>query len=199
MSHPNTPQPDPNPAPPSKKGPGAGKITAIVGGSIFGALLLLGIIGALVGEDPDTTAGDKHPSSSPTASSSSPTPPPTATTPTTTAPTQNPATTTAPAPSRTTDTPDSSIPPKPEAAARQAYLDALNAIDPRIIKPSKEDQAVSRGLNQCSSIRTIDEPAKLSALALDRFTITSRLPDIATPETGDAIVKAVRAHLCPDF
>ncbi|MFE5658355.1 hypothetical protein ACFQ9H_19460 [Streptomyces sp. NPDC056517] len=199
MSHPATPQPGPNSAPPPKKGLGAGKITAIVVGSILGVLLFLGILGAIVG-DTDTTAGDKPPSSTPAAPNSSPSTAPTvAPTPTTEAPTQSPAaTTSAPAAPRTTGTPDSGIPPEPDAQARQAYLDALNAIDPRIIKPGKEDQAVSRGRNQCSSIRTIDDPAKLSALALDRFTITSRLPDIATPETGRAIVKAVRAHLCPD-
>ncbi|MDX3324725.1 hypothetical protein PV405_08600 [Streptomyces sp. ME02-6979-3A] len=92
------------------------------------------------------------------------------------------------------------LPTEPKAAERQAYLDALNAIDPRIIKPGKEDQAVSRGINQCSSIKsTPNDRAKLSQLALERFTVDTRLPEISTTETGGKIVDAVRAHICPDF
>ncbi|MFE6456552.1 hypothetical protein ACFVP0_03655 [Streptomyces cinereoruber] len=91
------------------------------------------------------------------------------------------------------------LPPEPTAEARQAYLDALNAIDTRIVKPGKEDQAVSRGINQCGSIKGTKDENKLAQTALDRFTVTTRLPDIATPETGKKITKAVHTHLCPDF
>lgn len=91
------------------------------------------------------------------------------------------------------------LPQDPTAEARQAYFDALNAIDPRIIKPGKEDQAVSRGINQCRSIKTTKDDAKLATLALERFTVDTRLPDIANPNTGKAINKAVHTHLCPDF
>ncbi|MER6147967.1 hypothetical protein [Streptomyces hirsutus] len=91
------------------------------------------------------------------------------------------------------------LPPEPDAAARKAFLDALNAIDPRIIKPGKDDQAVSRGLNQCSSIKSSpDDKEKLAQQALGRFTIDTRLPELNTPETGQKIVDAVRKHLCPD-
>lgn len=115
-----------------------------------------------------------------------------ATTPTTEAPTLSPD---AKASARAA----AGLPPEPNAKTRQAYLDALNAIDPRIIKPGKEDQAVSRGINQCSSIKSNKDKAKLAELALDRFTVTTRLPDIATPETGKKITKAVHTHLCPGF
>ena len=92
------------------------------------------------------------------------------------------------------------LPPEPSAEARKAFLDALNAINPRIIKPGKEDQAVSRGLNQCSSIKSSpDDREKLAQLALERFTVTTRLPELATTETGERIVDAVHKHLCPDF
>lgn len=92
------------------------------------------------------------------------------------------------------------LPPEPSAEARKAFLDALNAIDPRIIKPGKDDQAVSRGLNQCSSIKSSpDDKTKLAQQALERFTVTTRLPEIATPDTGQKIVDAVHKHLCPDF
>ncbi|WP_055693000.1 hypothetical protein [Streptomyces prasinopilosus] len=91
------------------------------------------------------------------------------------------------------------LPPEPDEAVRKAFLDALNAIDPRIIKPGKEDQAVSRGLNQCSSIKGSDDREKLAQQALGRFTIDTRLPELNTPETGQKIVDAVHKHLCPDF
>ncbi|MEV2201000.1 hypothetical protein AB0E11_13515 [Streptomyces fradiae] len=91
------------------------------------------------------------------------------------------------------------IPPKPTAEVRKAYLDALTAIHPEIIKPGKEDQAVSRGLNQCRSIKGSDDKAKLAQQALERFTITTRLPEIATPDTGERLVDVVHKHLCPDF
>lgn len=91
------------------------------------------------------------------------------------------------------------LPPEPDTATQKAFLDALNAIDPRIIKPGKEDQAVSRGLNQCTSIKSSDDKAMLAESALGRFTIDTRLPEIATPETGEKIVDAVNKHLCPDF
>ncbi|URM92849.1 hypothetical protein LUW75_10820 [Streptomyces sp. MRC013] len=91
------------------------------------------------------------------------------------------------------------IPPKPTAEVRKAYLDALTAIHPEIIKPGKEDQAVSRGLNQCSSIKGSDDKAKVAQQALERFTITTRLPEIATPDTGKRLVDVVHTHLCPDF
>ncbi|MFJ9826349.1 hypothetical protein ACIRSU_18550 [Streptomyces sp. NPDC101160] len=91
------------------------------------------------------------------------------------------------------------LPSEPDAKTRQAYLDALNAIDPRIIKPGKEDQAVSRGINQCSSIRTTEDEARLAQTALQRFTVDTRLPDIASQETGRKINQAVHTHLCPDF
>lgn len=92
------------------------------------------------------------------------------------------------------------LPPEPNATTRQAYLDALNAIDPRIIKPGKDDQAVSRGINQCRFITTYaDDHKQLVQSTLERFTIDTRLPEIATPETGEKIVDVVHKHLCPDF
>lgn len=95
---------------------------------------------------------------------------------------------------------EAGLPPEPDAKARDAYLDALNAIDARIIKPGKEDQAVSRGINQCRTVKDFpNDTRKLAEAALDRFTVNSRLPEIATPETGEKITAAVRKHLCPDF
>lgn len=52
--------PGPYGPPPPKKGMGAGAIIAIVLGSIVGLIVLLGIVGALLGED-TTASSDKEP------------------------------------------------------------------------------------------------------------------------------------------
>ncbi|WP_156722646.1 hypothetical protein [Streptomyces apocyni] len=91
------------------------------------------------------------------------------------------------------------LPPEPDAATTDAYIKALNAISPDIVD-GKIDKAVSRGLNQCSSIKSSpDDREKLAQLALDRFTISTRLPDLNTPDTGGKVLDAVHKHLCPDF
>ncbi|MGW0933756.1 hypothetical protein [Streptomyces sp. NPDC002666] len=91
------------------------------------------------------------------------------------------------------------LPPEPSATARYAYLEALDAIDPRISKPGKDDQNVSRGLNQCGSIKTTKDRSRLITLTLERFTIDTRLPDINNEATGGKILDVVHKHLCPDF
>ncbi|MEU2120015.1 DUF4352 domain-containing protein [Streptomyces sp. NPDC016459] len=66
-------QPGPYGPPPPKKGMGAGAIVAIVLGSIVGAIVLLGIVGALMTDDPkDTTT--TAPTTTPTPKQSSNTP-----------------------------------------------------------------------------------------------------------------------------
>ncbi|WUS96820.1 hypothetical protein OHA46_09030 [Streptomyces sp. NBC_00708] len=70
------------------------------------------------------------------------------------------------------------LPPEPSATARYAHLEALNKIDPRISKPGKEEQTVSRGTDQCGSIKTVKDRAELIKLTLSRFTIDTRLPDL---------------------
>ncbi|MGW1180983.1 hypothetical protein ACWD7Y_03085 [Streptomyces drozdowiczii] len=91
------------------------------------------------------------------------------------------------------------LPPEPSAADRYAYLEALDEIDPRISKPGKDEQSLSRGINQCGSIKTTKDRAKLIELTLSRFTIDTRLPDINNEATGGKILDAVHKHLCPDF
>ncbi|WP_228181977.1 hypothetical protein [Streptomyces anulatus] len=94
------------------------------------------------------------------------------------------------------------LPPEPSTTARYKFLEALNDIDRRIVD-GKDDKAVSRGLNQCSSIKRAsgdeDKQVELVKQTLSRFTIDTRLPDIATPETGGEILAAVHQNLCPDF
>ncbi|MGW6719389.1 hypothetical protein [Streptomyces sp. NPDC054995] len=94
------------------------------------------------------------------------------------------------------------LPPEPSTTARYKYLEALNDIDRRIVD-GKDDKAVSRGLNQCRSIKEArgdeDKQVELVKQTLSRFTIDTRLPEIATPETGGEILAAVHQNLCPDF
>ncbi|WP_112492539.1 hypothetical protein [Streptomyces bacillaris] len=91
------------------------------------------------------------------------------------------------------------VPDKPDEATIAAFTKALDAIDPRIVD-GKTDKAISRGLNQCSSIKSSpDDREKLVDLALGRFTIDTRLPELNTPETGGKINDAVHKNLCPNF
>lgn len=190
------PYPAPVPPPAPKKRMPVWAIVLIVIGALFLGLIVLGLI---VGpQDTTTSSGDKPSSPAPAASSPKPV-----------ESTKAPEPTTAPSKPSPSSSPTvdmdkvreaAGLPPSPKPPARQAYLDALNAIDPRIIKPGKEDQAVSRGINQCGSIKSSpDDREKLVQATLERFTITTRLPEIATPETGGKVLDAVHKHLCPDF
>ena len=90
------------------------------------------------------------------------------------------------------------IPPEPDAAARRAYLEALRAIDPAIVG-TKEDRAVTRGRDQCSSIAgaAVDH-AKLVALTNQRFTAPDH-PDGFGTAAAERILTAVHTHLCPAY
>jgi hypothetical protein len=88
------------------------------------------------------------------------------------------------------------IPPKPDAAGADAYIAALTAIDPDIVH-GKPDKAVSRGRNQCSSIKdSPNDQAKLVRLTNTRFTSPDH-PDGFGEAKAGRILEAVRTHLCP--
>ncbi|MFF0103759.1 hypothetical protein [Streptomyces hirsutus] len=92
------------------------------------------------------------------------------------------------------------LPPEPSTTARYRFLEALDAIDRRISEPGTDEQAVSRGLDQCGSIKASpDDRDRLIRQTLERFAIPTGLPDINTPKTGGKILAAVHEHLCPDF
>ncbi|WP_327302639.1 DUF732 domain-containing protein [Streptomyces sp. NBC_01298] len=93
--------------------------------------------------------------------------------------------------------PDSGLPPSPAPAQRAAYLAALNAIDPEIVN-GKEDKAVSRGLDQCQSMKGEKDPAKRVAGANQRF-IGPNDPDGFGPVKSALIVAAAQANLCPTY
>jgi hypothetical protein len=90
---------------------------------------------------------------------------------------------------------DAGIPPKPDAAATQSYVNALNAIDPRIVD-GKAERAVDRGRNQCSSIQQFpSDQAKLVDLTRQRF---STSVDFG-PDAAARILAAVRKYICPTY
>ncbi|MFE7354383.1 DUF732 domain-containing protein [Streptomyces sp. NPDC057543] len=90
------------------------------------------------------------------------------------------------------------LPPKPDAATTTAYIKALNAIDADIVH-GKDEKAVDRGLNTCSSVKSSPkDQAKLVDLTNQRFTSPSH-PEGHGAATAEKILKAARTHLCPDF
>jgi hypothetical protein len=87
------------------------------------------------------------------------------------------------------------IPPKPDAATQQSYIAALTAID-RDIVHGKEDKAVDRGRNQCSSVKEWPtDQAKLVDLTQKRFSSPEH-PDGFGPAKSAQILAAVRKYLC---
>lgn len=93
--------------------------------------------------------------------------------------------------------PSVGIVPAPDESTAAAYVAALNAISPEIVdgNPAK---AVSRGRNQCDSIRNFpDDRERLIDYVRIRFN-SDRHPDGFDRETSGKILDVVRAHLCPN-
>ncbi|MFB6516614.1 hypothetical protein [Streptomyces sp. NPDC056401] len=93
--------------------------------------------------------------------------------------------------------PDSGLPPSPAPAQRAGYLAALNKIDPEIVN-GQDDKAVSRGLDQCQSMKGEKDPTKRVAGANQRF-IGPNHPDGFGPVKSALIVAAVQTNLCPTY
>lgn len=90
------------------------------------------------------------------------------------------------------------IPPTPSAEARKAYLAELNSIDPDIVH-GKEQTAVDRGRNQCSSIKAFpNDEKKWLELTKQRFTSPTH-PDGFGVVKSSKILVAVRKYLCPNY
>ncbi|WP_405712770.1 MULTISPECIES: hypothetical protein [unclassified Streptomyces] len=84
----------------------------------------------------------------------------------------------------------SGIPPAPTGNDRDAYLDAIAAVDPQIIVD--EEKAIDAGRNQCSSLA--GGGAKVDRLAAQRFGNDARP---LTDAQGKALNAALRKTLCP--
>jgi len=85
---------------------------------------------------------------------------------------------------------------KPDAATSAAYIADLQAIDPAIVA-GKTDRAISRGRDQCSSVKEWpDDQAKLVDLAEQRFTTTAGPIGV---DKAEKVLAAVRKHICPQY
>lgn len=93
--------------------------------------------------------------------------------------------------------PSVGIAPQPDESTAAEYVKALEAINPEIVdgNPAK---AVSRGRNQCDSIRNYpDDRERLIDYVQIRFN-TSKHPNGFDRETSAKILDVVRAYLCPN-
>lgn len=91
------------------------------------------------------------------------------------------------------------IPPKPDEATKQAYLDELRAIEPLLVDEDNLDKAVNRGRDQCSSVaQSPADQAKLIELTNKRFTAPGH-SDGFGPEVAEQVLTVVRKHLCPTY
>ncbi|MFJ2909370.1 hypothetical protein ACIO8F_08030 [Streptomyces sp. NPDC087228] len=82
------------------------------------------------------------------------------------------------------------IPPAPTGDNRDAYLDAIAAVDPQIIVD--EQKAIDAGRNQCSSLAKPND--KVDWLAAQRFGNDAHP---LTDAQGKALNAALRKTLCP--
>lgn len=87
--------------------------------------------------------------------------------------------------------------PTPDESTAAEYVKALEAIDPEIVD-GNPTRAVSRGRNQCDSVRnTPDDRERLIDQVQIRFN-SDRHPNGFDRETSAKILDVVRAHLCPN-
>lgn len=87
--------------------------------------------------------------------------------------------------------------PTPDESTAAAYVKALEAIDPEIVSGNPA-QAVSRGRNQCDSIRNFpSDRERLIDYVQIRFN-SDRHPNGFDRQTSAKILDVVRAHLCPN-
>lgn len=90
------------------------------------------------------------------------------------------------------------LPPSPKPVDRAAYIDGLNAINPDIVH-GKDDKAISRGINACSSIKNLPgETAKQIGMTSRRFTSPTH-PEGRDTATAEKILALAHKHICPDF
>ncbi|MEU5150107.1 hypothetical protein AB0G42_23380 [Streptomyces yangpuensis] len=93
------------------------------------------------------------------------------------------------------DTPG--IPPEPTGDKRVIYLATLGGIDPDIVD-GKDDQAISRGRDQCAAMKDEKDPAKRIAQVEQRFTGPGH-PGGFGPTKSALILATVQANICPTY
>ncbi|MFF6825038.1 hypothetical protein [Streptomyces longwoodensis] len=90
------------------------------------------------------------------------------------------------------------LPPTPQAADWKAYIKTLDAIDPDIVH-GKEDKAVSRGIDTCSTYKRYpDDSAQQVKVTRMRFTSPTH-PEGRDAPTAQKILAAAHKHICPTY
>ncbi|MFJ6783078.1 hypothetical protein [Streptomyces yangpuensis] len=89
------------------------------------------------------------------------------------------------------------IPPEPTGDKRVIYLATLGGIDPEIVD-GKDDQAISRGRDQCAAMKDEKDPTKRIAQVEQRFTGPDH-PGGFGPTKSALILATVQANICPTY
>jgi hypothetical protein len=90
------------------------------------------------------------------------------------------------------------LPPTPSPAEWAAYIKALDAVDPDIVH-GKEDKAISRGIDTCSTFKRYPgDTAQQIKATRQRFTSPTH-PEGRTAETAQLILDAAHTHICPNY
>ncbi|GGZ08049.1 DUF732 domain-containing protein [Streptomyces avidinii] len=88
-------------------------------------------------------------------------------------------------------------PPGPTGDKRVIYLATLNGIDPEIVN-GKDDEAISRGRDQCTAMKDEKDPTKRVAQVEQRFTGPGH-PNGFGPTKSALILATVQANICPTY
>lgn len=90
------------------------------------------------------------------------------------------------------------LPPEPKGAARQAFLDGLNAIDKDIVH-GKDDKAISRGIDTCGVYKRFPGDAAKQADQTNKRWTSPTHPDGHGPAKAAKILDVAHKNICPDF
>ncbi|WP_448700583.1 DUF732 domain-containing protein [Streptomyces avidinii] len=88
-------------------------------------------------------------------------------------------------------------PAGPTGDKRVIYLATLNGIDPEIVN-GKDDEAISRGRDQCTAMKDEKDPTKRVAQVEQRFTGPGH-PNGFGPTKSALILATVQANICPTY
>ncbi|MFE6909616.1 hypothetical protein [Streptomyces erythrochromogenes] len=108
-----------------------------------------------------------------------------------------PAATAPTAPASPNSTQAAGIPPAPTGDKRTIYLATLTGIDPEIVN-GDDEQAISRGRDQCTAMKDEKDPTRRIAQVEQRFT-GPRHPGGFGPTKSALILATVQANICPTY
>lgn len=90
------------------------------------------------------------------------------------------------------------LPAEPKAAQRQAFLEALNAIDTDIVH-GKEDKAVSRGIDTCGLLKRFPGDESKQIDQTNKRWSSPTHPEGHGLNKAAKILDAAHKNICPDF